>query len=166
MEISKIRKILDNLCQKIGGDWLLVGGALVQLEINGQRATEDIDLALISCADKSEAVLQTELFRFSMNDLQVGPETLNLAVTPFLNDLAGWQKECKLLMSGPVGNIYRPTLSLFIALKMKRASTIDLADIRDALKKWPAQELDESKLGLWLKPEQLKKYLAIKQPPL
>jgi hypothetical protein len=98
-----------------------------------------------------------------MNDLQIGPESLNLAVTPFLNDLAGWQNDCKLHLSGAVGNIYRPTLSLFIALKMKRASTIDLADIREALKKWPAQELDESKLSLWFKPEQLKKYLAIKQ---
>jgi hypothetical protein len=58
MEISKIRKILDELCQTIGGDWLLVGGALLQLEINGNRATEDIDVALASrCELKSSPVV-------------------------------------------------------------------------------------------------------------
>jgi hypothetical protein len=163
MEISKIRKILDELCQTIGGDWLLVGGALVQIEFNEQRATEDIDLALIASSGKSEAVLQTELFRFSMNALQIGPESVNLAVTPFLNDIPGWRDECKLLQAGAAGNIYRPTLTLFIALKMKRASSIDLSDIREALKHWPSNELNEMKLQSWLTPDRFQKYLGIKK---
>jgi len=163
MEISKIRKILDELCQTIGGDWLLVGGALVQLEINGNRATEDIDLALIASPVKSEAVLQTELFRFSMQNLQVGPESLNLAVTPFLTDLPNWQDERKLLLTGTAGNIYRPTLTLFIALKMKRGTTIDLSDIREALKKWPASELNEARLKVWLPKERFDQFIDLKK---
>jgi hypothetical protein len=163
MEISKIRKILDELCQTIGGDWLLVGGALVQIEFNEQRATEDIDLALIASSSKSEAVLQNELFRFSMNQLQIGPESVNLAMTPFLNDLSGWRDECKPLQTGVAGNIYRPNLTLFIALKMKRASSIDLSDIREALKNWPSNELDEKKLQSWLTPDRFRKYLDVKK---
>jgi hypothetical protein len=163
MEISKIRKILEELCQTIGGDWLLVGGALVQIEFNEQRATEDIDLALIASSSKSEAVLQTELFRYSMNELQIGPESVNLAVTPFLNDISGWRDECKRLQVGVAGNIYRPSLTLFIALKMKRASSIDLSDIREALNHWPSDELDEKKLQSWLMPDRFQKYLTIKK---
>jgi hypothetical protein len=163
MEISKVHKILEELCQTIGGDWLLVGGALVQIEFDEQRGTEDIDLALISSSDKSEAVLQNELFRFSMNELQIGPESVNLAVTPFLNDLSGWREECQLLRAGAAGNIYRPNLTLFIALKMKRASSIDLSDIREALKNWSSSELDEKKLQSWLMPDRFQKYLGIKK---
>src|SRR6185437_3743829 len=162
MEISKIRKILEELCQNIGGDWLLVGGALVQIEFNAERATEDIDLARIASTAKSEAVLQTELFRFSMRELQVGPESLNLAVSPFLDDIKGWRDECKLLQTGSNGSVFRPSLSLFIALKMKRASSIDLSDVREALKHWPSEELDEKKLQSWLTPERFKKYLELK----
>lgn len=162
METSKIRKILEELCQKIGGDWLLVGGALVQIEISAERATEDIDLALIASSEKSEAALQTELFRFTMSQLNTGPESVNLAVTPFLNEIPGWRSECKLLQTGPAGSIYRPNLTLFIALKMKRASGIDLSDVRQALKKWPSHELDEEKLRSWITPEHFQKYLGVK----
>lgn len=61
METSKVRRILEELSQKIGGNWLLVGGALVQIELNGQRATEDIDFALISSSEKSIEKLQSLL---------------------------------------------------------------------------------------------------------
>ena len=47
MEHQTIEKLLALLCQEIGGDWLLAGGSLIQLEVNDARATEDIDLVNI-----------------------------------------------------------------------------------------------------------------------
>ena len=161
MESSKISKILDYLCQNVGGDWLLVGGALVQIELNAERATEDIDLALISHPTKSEAVAQNELFQYSMKQLQIGPESINLAVTPFLNGFLNWQSECKVLKSGSNGIIYRPNLTLFIALKLGRASAIDLKDIRLALEKFPHEELHEDRLKSWLSPQAFQQYLKL-----
>ena len=161
MESSKVSEILDYLCQHVGGDWLLVGGALVQIELSAERATEDIDLALISHPTKSEAVAQNELFQYSMKQLNIGPESVNLAVAPFLNDFLHWQSECKLLKSGSKGNIFRPSLTLFIALKLGRASTIDLKDIRLALEKFPREELNEIRLKEWLKPAAFQRYLEL-----
>ena len=161
MESSKISKILEFLCQNVGGDWLLVGGALVQIELSSERATEDIDLALISHPTKSEAVAQNELFQYSMQQLQIGPESVNLAVMPFLNGFLGWQTECKILKSGTNGNIFRPNLTLFIALKLGRASAIDLKDIRLALEKFPREELNETRLKEWLTPEAFKQFCGL-----
>jgi hypothetical protein len=161
METSKLRRILEQLSHEIGGDWLLVGGALVQLELNAERATEDIDFALISSTEKTQEKLLTELFRFSMTELHLGPESLNTAVSPFLEELPGWRDECKLLMSGPAGSIYRPSLSLFLALKIRRSSTIDIEDMKAALKGWPKSELDLPKLQGWLRTEQFTKLQKI-----
>lgn len=161
MDTAKIHKVLDRLCQNIGGDWLLVGGALVQIEMDGGRATEDIDLAFMGHSSKSVTSLQNELFQFSMQELEIGPESLNLAVSFFLDQIPNWQKECQILVSGSVGNVFRPSLTLFIALKLNRASTIDLQDIRVALKKLPAIELDENKLRAWVSPEKFQVYLSL-----
>ena len=163
MENLKVRRILDEICQKIGGDWLLVGGALVQLELQTDRSTEDVDLAFIRHEHKSVTAAQNELFQFSMKELQIGPESLNLSVTFFLDQIPNWKNECVLLQSGAIGNVFRPNLSLFIALKLNRASSIDLQDIRFALDKLPQAELSETKLKLWLSDKALQKWTEVKE---
>jgi hypothetical protein len=162
MDRAKITQILQRLSHHIGGDWLLVGGALVQIEIDGTRATEDVDLAFMGHPSKSLNFLQDELFQYSLSKLKVGPESLNLAVSFFLNQIPDWHKECHLLLSGPVGNIYRPSLTLFIALKLNRASSIDLQDIKLALKKFPNSELNEEKLKKWVNSDKFNVYLKNK----
>lgn len=44
MEAAKVEALIEDICQNVGGEWLLLGGSLVQLEYDGGRATADIDL--------------------------------------------------------------------------------------------------------------------------
>jgi hypothetical protein len=133
MEISKIDKLLEELCQKVGGDWLLTGGSLVQLEMDGQRATEDIDLVAIRHAELSEVAAQDELFKAAIR-LGLSPESVNSAAGFFVHRLDGWKDHLVKLRSGAKGTIFRPDLTLFVALKLGRATEIDLADIASATK--------------------------------
>ena len=164
MEKTKSEKILDELCQNIGGEWLLIGGTLIQLQYDGERSTEDIDLVHISHAEKSKEFLQNELFRFVQRCWGIGPEHINLSAEFFVHELAGWQAELVPLKDGPKGRIFQPSLTLLIALKARRGSELDLQDIQTAIKKQGLRALDETKLERWVpetKLKQLKKLLGL-----
>ena len=155
MEKAKTEQILEQLCQKIGGDWLLVGGTLVQLCYDGGRSTEDIDLVQIAHPSRSKESLQDELFRFTLNTWQMGPEYINLSADFFVRDLKGWESELLLMKHGPVGRIFRPSITLFAALKLRRASELDINDIKAALTKEGSAHLDFEKLNFWLSPKKI-----------
>lgn len=150
MEKAKTEQILEKLCHEIGGDWLLVGGTLVQIYYDGARSTEDIDLVQISHPSKSREVAQNELFRFTQDSWGMGPEYVNLSVEYFVRDLSGWESEVRLLRSGSQGRIFRPSLTLFCALKARRGSELDLQDIQSAIRKEGLRELDREKLKSWV----------------
>src|SRR4051812_34259178 len=120
MEKEISSAIIDRICQSIGGKWLILGGALVQLYYNGERATEDLDLVSMGHPEKSKEILQNDLFQFALKNFQMGPEFMNLAVEFFLKDLQGWENEIILFKKGDVGEVYRPSLTLFCALKIRR----------------------------------------------
>lgn len=150
MEKAKTEQILEKLCQEIGGDWLLVGGTLVQLYYDGARSTEDIDLVQISHPSKSREVAQNELFQFTQKSWGMGPEYVNLSVEFFVRDLPGWESEVRLLKTGSQGRIFRPSLTLFCALKARRGSELDLQDIQVAIQKEGLRELNREKLKGWV----------------
>lgn len=153
MDKSKVDKILRELSQNIGGDWVLLGGTLVQLQYNGERATEDIDLAFIKHPSLSKDATQNQLFQFTLKHLGMGPEFINLSVEFFLRRFAGWEAELILLQTGPKGRIFRPSLSLFCALKAERGSELDATDVLSAIRNESATNLDYSKIKKWLPPE-------------
>lgn len=41
MDASKLNAAVEVLCQKIGGDWLLLGGSLVRFDVDPSRGTRD-----------------------------------------------------------------------------------------------------------------------------
>ncbi len=155
MEKTKIEKIMHEICHKIGGDWLLVGGALVQIHYNGGRATEDIDLVHIRHKNKSKEIVQDELYKYALKSWGMGPEFINLSVEFFVHELKGWEKEIVLLSEGPSGRFFRPSLTLFCALKMRRATELDQDDIKFVIKKEGAVALNFEKLKLWLNKKQI-----------
>jgi hypothetical protein len=134
MENEKIEAILDEICQKIGGEWLLVGGCLVQLEYDGARATEDIDLIHIFDPAKTSVKAQDELFK-AASQLGLDPESVNSAAGFFVSELPGWEDELEEWRHGPAGRVLKPSLTLFVALKLARGSEIDLQDISSAVRK-------------------------------
>jgi hypothetical protein len=134
MENEKIEAVLNEVCHKIGGDWLLVGGCLVQLEYDGGRATDDIDLIYVSDPKKSAIQAQDELFQAAFR-LGLDPESVNSAASFFVSELPGWEGELREWRQGPAGRILKPSLALFTALKLARGSEIDLQDIASAVRK-------------------------------
>jgi len=144
MQTANIETLLTEICQKIGGEWLLIGGSLVILEFDGERATEDIDLVQIRAVGKSEAKAQDELFRAAFR-IGLDPETVNSAARFFVSEVPGWESEILPFRTGPVGTVFRPSLTLFVALKMRRGTEIDLGDVKAAVKKEGAAMFDVTK---------------------
>lgn len=144
MQTANIETLLTEICQKIGGEWLLIGGSLVILEFDGKRATEDIDLVQIRAHGKSEAKAQDELFQAAMR-IGLDPETVNSAARFFVSEISGWESEIMPLRTGPVGTVFRPSLTLFAALKFRRGTEIDLRDVAVAVAKEGSVKFDEAK---------------------
>lgn len=144
MQSANIEALLDEICQKIGGDWLLLGGSLVLLEYDGARATEDIDLVQIRASGKSEVKAQDELFQAAFR-LGMDPESVNSAARFFVGEFKGWEHEIRELRRGSAGCVYKPTLTLFVASKLSRATETDLRDIELAIQKEGVGAFDEKR---------------------
>lgn len=151
LQRAKIESLLDLVCQKVGGDWLLVGGSLINLTADAGRGTQDIDLVPVAHPGRSEAAVFAELFQ-TAKGVGLDPESLNSASGFFVRQLAGWDRYLIELKSGPKGKVFRPTLTLFVALKLMRATEIDLNDIATATKAWPSGEFEEGLLQSWATP--------------
>jgi hypothetical protein len=134
MDSAKIEAIINAICQRIGGEWLLVGGGLVQIEYNGGRATYDIDLILIRHPTLSDVQSQDALFKAAA-EIGLDPESVNSAARFFIGELAGWEENIEEWRRGPAGAVYKPSLALFTALKLRRATEVDIGDIQSAVRK-------------------------------
>ena len=129
---------------------MLAGGSLVQLMFDSQRGTQDIDLINIRHARLSEIPLQTELFLLAKS-LGLTPENVNSAISFFVRQVPEWQTQIVLIREGKEGRVYRPTLTLFVYLKLGRGSEIDFQDIAAAVKSCGVAEFDEALLQSWCK---------------
>jgi len=155
MDEQTLEKLLKNLVDEVGGDWLLAGGALVRLVFDANRGTEDIDLMRISHPEDSMEVSLNLIFRHAIEQ-GLGPEWINTAMTPFVRMATGWESELVLLRTGKKGRLHRPTLTLFTFLKLERGSEVDLKDIQAAFRKLAPRdpaEFSEEKLRSWLSPQ-------------
>lgn len=120
---DSIRAFLDALPDHLDGEWILLGGALVALLLDGDRGTEDIDL--VPRHDTTGARLRL----LSAGDaLGLGVEAVNSAAAFFLMRLDGWQDDLLLLRQQEDLTIWRPGPRLFVRTKLGRMSERDLAD--------------------------------------
>lgn len=147
MNASQVQKIVDYLADDLGGDWFLTGGALVQLAFNPTRGTEDLDFVRISHPELSDEASRNQLYQWLMRN-GLGPEWVNPAVEPFVREVSGWQQEVILLKQGRSGRVLRPNLTLFVYLKLRRGTSIDLADIHEVAPKCP-EGFHQKKFGSW-----------------
>ncbi len=136
MNASQVQKIVDYLADELGGDWFLTGGALVQLAFNPDRGTEDVDFVRIAHPELSDEAARNQFFQWLMRN-GLGPEWVNAAVEPFVREVSGWQHEVMLLKQGSRGRVFRPNLTFFVYLKLRRGTSIDVADIHEAAAKCP-----------------------------
>ena len=132
IEATELEKIIKFLTDELGGDWFLTGGSLVKLAFDQSRGTEDVDFLRLAHPELSENKSKHLLYQWLIAN-GLGPEWVNTAVEAFVQDIPEWQKEVVLLREGNRGRLYRPTLTLFVYLKLRRGTEIDLADVQCAI---------------------------------
>lgn len=126
-----INELLDYLVQEVGGTWILIGGALALLSYNNERATHDIDLIYL---DEVQRNLKFTSLYEKLKCMQLSPEQINSASKFYLDAIPGWQQHTQILKETSTTKVLAPTLNLFLALKLKRATDIDINDCLQAIK--------------------------------
>ena len=136
LDRERLEQIVANACDRLDGDWLLIGGALVALWLEPGRVTQDLDLiGLRGLAEERYALLD---FAVSQG---LPIETINSAADYFVQRIDGWRAELQLFRSGARGRIFRPSATLFLLLKIGRLSERDLADCEALLSRAAADGL-------------------------
>ncbi len=128
LDRARIEAVVQAVADRLPGDWLLVGGALVALWLEPRRVTEDIDLVgLKGGPDERLALLGLA------HDLGLPVEALNSAADFFVHRIDGWREEIEVFRVGAAGRIFRPTPTLFLLLKLGRLTESDLQDCLSVL---------------------------------
>jgi hypothetical protein len=127
---QRIEQVVQAVADRLDGEWLLVGGSLVALWIDGRRTTEDVDLVPV----RGSKDARLALFGLAA-DLGLPVEALNSAADFFVERIKGWTDEIEVLRRGKRGTVYRPSATLFLLLKARRLSEADLADCLALLEK-------------------------------
>ncbi len=115
---------------RLEGDWVMVGGALLPLLGVRHRVTLDIDIAGPQDARGEQSLILMEI----AEQLGLPVEAINQAAAFFLRRIEGWQDNLILLHRGKNAAIYRPNVTLFLLLKLGRMSESDLADCLEFIK--------------------------------
>ena len=136
LDRDRLDALLTAACERLDGEWLLVGGALVALWLEPGRVTQDIDLiGLRGLAQE----------RYALVDFAVSQglpvEAVNSAADYFVQKIDGWREELQPFRSGARGRIFRPSPTLFLLLKLGRLGARDLADCEALLARAAADGL-------------------------
>ncbi|MDO9017155.1 MAG: hypothetical protein Q8S73_12290 [Deltaproteobacteria bacterium] len=123
LDRGRIDAILDAAADALEGDWLLVGGAAAATWFLPGRVTEDVALVSLRGAQDDRLALLTLAERLGLS-----PEAFNSTADFFVHRIPGWTAEMEPLRLGRGARIHRPTVTLFILLKVGRLSEVDLDD--------------------------------------
>ncbi|MCC6993132.1 MAG: hypothetical protein IT370_00755 [Deltaproteobacteria bacterium] len=123
LDRDRIVALLAAAADELTGDWLLIGGAAAAVWFAADRVTEDIDLVSLSGAQADRLALLELGERVGL-----APEALNSAADYFVRRIPGWERELELHLRGRSAAIHRPTVTLFLLLKLGRLSEQDLSD--------------------------------------
>ena len=136
LERQSIESIVHAVADRLEGEWLLVGGALVALWLQPERTTEDVDLV----GFQRSADSRLELFELA-DELGLPVEIMNTAADFFVERIPGWREETEPFYRGTRGAIHRPSPTLFLLLKVRRLSPRDLSDCRALIEKASTESL-------------------------
>jgi hypothetical protein len=120
---AEIERIVGAIADGLDGDWVLVGGALAALTIDGRRTTEDVDVfGLQGVAEERYALMELA------GSLGLPVEAVNSAADFFVRRIPDWKSELRVLRKGARATVHRPSATLFLLLKIARLSERDLYD--------------------------------------
>jgi len=130
LEARRLDTIVQAIADRVAGDWLLVGGALVALWLNDRRVTEDVDIVGIAGTGADRLAL------FGLAEgLGLPVEALNSAAEFFVQKIPDWSEQVELFRAGQCGRVFRPSPTLFLLLKLGRLSSQDLEDCLDLVRR-------------------------------
>jgi predicted nucleotidyltransferase len=122
LDQKSIDQIVTAIVERLEGDWVLLGGALVALWLDSRRTTEDVDIVGLDKPAQRLALMNLA------HDRNLPIEAVNSAADFFLERIPGWKQEIEIFRQGPRGKIWRPTPTLFLLLKARRLTDQDLSD--------------------------------------
>ena len=135
LDRSRLEEVVSAISERLDGDWLLIGGALVSLWLRPGRATEDVDVVGLG----GTSAQRLALMKLAV-DLGLPVEAVNSAADFFVARIDGWRDHLVLFRAGARGRVFRPDATLFLLLKIGRLSASDLDDclalLADAGKAW------------------------------
>ena len=131
--------------ERTRGEFVLLGGSVLQLLGITDRTTIDID---ISHRDINKADSQIVQLMEVALELNLPVESINQAASFYLYKLDGWQNHIVEVFSGERCRFFRTDATLFVQLKLGRLSEVDLADCIDMIKfaKSSGELLDRKKI--------------------
>lgn len=115
---------LKNMTEEIEGDWVVIGGSLLALIQASDRSTTDIDICPLN--EMTNEMRLNLMTIASKSGLPV--EAINPSADFFLRQIPNWKSSLVLFKSGKKGNLFRPSLELYLKLKLNRASDTDIED--------------------------------------
>lgn len=121
---------LNSIVSELEGNWVLIGGSLLAVLNAESRATSDIDLCSIDELNNEKRISLMKL----AEKAGLSIESINPAADFFLKQIPNWKNSIVLFQSGQKGNLFRPSLELYISLKMKRGTDTDIQDCVSFLK--------------------------------
>jgi hypothetical protein len=120
---TRIQAFLQLAGERLGGEWLLIGGGAAAAWFAPTRTTEDVDLI---------GLAGTQAERLALMELAAGAsmpiEAVNSAADYFVRKIDDWRDHLVVLHRGTSATIYRPDPTLFLLLKVNRLSETDLDD--------------------------------------
>jgi hypothetical protein len=136
LDRTRLQQVVEAVAERLPGDWLLIGGALAALWLEPRRTTEDVDIVgLAGTVDERLALMRLAA------ELALPVEALNSAADFFVRRIDGWRDELEPFRTGTRGRIHRPTVTLFLLLKLERLTEHDLADCLAAVARARAERL-------------------------
>lgn len=136
---KKLNRFLQLAGLRLHGDWVVIGGSVLQLVGAGYRVTNDIDLAGPENATQKDSVILMEI----AEELGLPVEAINQAGAFFLSKIPHWKKMSVLHYEGKNADFYRPNSTLFLLLKIPRLSESDLTDCLKFMELFP-KEIEKS----------------------
>lgn len=124
ISLEQYKLFLDSMIAELEGDWVLIGGSLLAVINAESRLTSDIDLCSIDELSNEKRISLMKL----AEQAGLSIEAINPAADYFLKQIPNWKNSLVILQNGSKGNLYRPSLELYIALKLARSTDTDIKD--------------------------------------
>ncbi len=120
---TRIAALLTSAGERLRGDWFLAGGAAAAAWFAPARTTEDIDIVAID-GGNAERLALFEL----AESLGLPVEVMSSTIDYFVRRIPDWRDHLVVLHRGRHATIYRPDATLYLQLKARRLTAVDLGD--------------------------------------